>query len=178
MNLIASKLPSNTVTRTDPKAGKVPPDQVVILYVSNGNVNVPDVTGLTCSAATSKLSSASLKATCTDAPSDTVPSGQVISQNPTGGSQAPQGTTVQLQVSSGPSQVQVPDVSNSDWPTAQQTLKGLGLKAERVRCLPTDPTTPDGLVVGTDPPAGTMVDKGTSVTVYVANSTATTACPA
>ena len=102
----------------------------------------------------------------------------MISQNPTGGGQAPQGSTVSLQVSSGPSQVQVPDVSNDDWPTAQQALNGQGLKPHRVRCLPSDPTTPDGLVVGTDPPAGSMVDKGTDVNVYVANSTATTACPA
>jgi serine/threonine-protein kinase len=178
VNLIASKLPANTVTRTDPKAGPVPPDQVVTLYVSNGNVSVPDVTGLTCSSATTKLADSNLKASCTDTPSDTVPKGQVISQSPSAGVQAQQGSTVSLQVSTGPSQVQVPDVSNDDWPTAQQALKAQGLKPHRVRCLPSDPTTPDGLVVGTDPPAGSMVDKGTDVNVYVANATATTACPA
>jgi beta-lactam-binding protein with PASTA domain/tRNA A-37 threonylcarbamoyl transferase component Bud32 len=174
---IPSKLADGLVVRSEPGPGKVPPDQVVTLFVSNGNVTVPDVTGLTCDAATSKLTDSKLKATCTDTPDDTVPKGQVISQNPNGGDVAPQGSTVDLQVSSGPSQVQVPDVSNSDWPTAQQTLKAQGLKPHRVRCLPSDPTTPDGLVVGTDPPAGSMVDQDADVNVYVADLTSATACP-
>jgi serine/threonine-protein kinase len=118
-----------------------------------------------------------LQGSCTNTPSDTVPAGQVISQSPGAGNQAPQGSTVSLQVSSGPSQVQVPDVTNMDYQTAKQTLQGDGLHAQRSRCLASDPTIPDGTVVATDPPAGTMVDPKSDVTVFVADSTSTTPCP-
>ena len=59
----------------------------------------------------------------------------------------------------------------------KQTLQGDGLHAQRSRCLASDPTIPDGTVVGTDPPAGTMVDPKSDVTVFVADSTSTTPCP-
>ena len=175
--LITSKLPAGQVVRTDPGPGPVPPDTVVTLFVSNGNVKVPNVVGMTCSDATNTLSASNLQGSCTNTPSDTVPTGQVISQSPAAGSGAPQGSTVSLQVSSGPSQVQVPDVTNMDYPTAKQTLQGDGLHAQRSRCLASDPTIPDGTVVGTDPPAGSMVDPKSDVTVFVADSTSTTPCP-
>jgi serine/threonine-protein kinase len=174
---ITSKLPVGQVVRTDPKAGVIPPDTVVTLFVSTGNVKVPNVVGMTCDGAKQALAASSLQGSCTNTPSDTVPVGQVISQSPAAGSQAPQGSTVSLQVSSGPSQVQVPDVTNLDYPTAKQTLQGDGLHAQRSRCLASDPTIPDGTVVATDPPAGTMVDPKTDVTVFVADSTSTTPCP-
>jgi beta-lactam-binding protein with PASTA domain len=174
---ITSKLPVGQVVRTDPKAGVIPPDTVVTLFVSTGNVKVPNVVGMTCDGAKQALATSSLQGSCTNTPSDTVPAGQVISQSPTAGSQAPQGSTVSLQVSSGPAQVQVPDVSNLDYHTAQKTLQNDGLHAQRSDCLASDPTIPDGTVVGTDPPAGTMVDPKTDVTVFVADSTSTTPCP-
>jgi serine/threonine-protein kinase len=174
---IPSKLGSGLVVRTDPKPGPVKPDQVVTLYYSNGNVKVPDVAGLSCSDATARLQQSHLHADCQDAASDTVPAGQVFSQSPSAGQETPQGGTVTLQVSTGPAQVAVPDVTNSDYPTAKKQLHDLGLKAVQSACLPSDATTPDGTVVATDPPAGTSVDPGSPVTVYVADSTATTACP-
>jgi serine/threonine-protein kinase len=175
--LITSKLAAGKVVRTDPAPGPVAPDTVVTLFVSNGNVKVPNVVGMTCNDATNTLSGSNLQATCTNTPSDTVPAGQVISQAPSAGAQTPQGSTVSLQVSSGPAQIQVPDVTNMDYHTAQKTLQGDGLHAQRSDCLASDPTIPDGTVVATDPPAGTMVDPKTDVTVFVADSTSTTPCP-
>jgi len=175
--LITSKLPAGQVVRTNPAPGPVPPNTVVTLFVSNGNVKVPNVVGMTCDAAKQTLSASNLQGSCTNTPSDTVPAGQVISQTPGAGSQTPQGSTVSLQVSSGPAQVQVPDVSNTDYHTAQKTLQNLGLHAQRSDCLASDPTIPDGTVVGTDPPAGSMVDPKSVVTVFVADSTSTTPCP-
>jgi len=60
---------------------------------------------------------------------------------------------------------------------AQKTLQNLGLHAQRSDCLASDPTIPDGTVIGTDPPAGSMVDPKSDVTVFVADSTSTTPCP-
>jgi eukaryotic-like serine/threonine-protein kinase len=178
--LITSKLPAGQVVRTDPAPGPVPPTTVVTLFVSTGNVKVPNVVGMTCDGAKQALAASSLQGSCTNTPSDTVPAGQVISQSPTAGSQAPQGSTVSLQVSSGPpppAKVQVPDVTNMDYHTAQKTLQGDGLHAQRSDCMSSDPTIPDGTVVATDPTAGTMVDPKSDVTVFVADATSTTPCP-
>jgi serine/threonine-protein kinase len=174
---VTSKLPVGQVVRTDPKPGVIPPNTVVTLFVSTGNVKVPNVVGMTCNGAEQALAASSLHGSCTNTSSDTVPAGQVISQSPGAGAQAPQGSTVSLQVSSGPAQVQVPDVTNADYRTAQKTLQGDGLHAQRSDCLASDPTIPDGTVVSTDPPAGTMVDPKSDVTVFVADSTSTTPCP-
>jgi serine/threonine-protein kinase len=175
---VASKLQSNVVVRTTPKPGPVKPGSTVTLYYSNGNVKVPNVVGMSCDDATAALAKVHLEASCQDAPSDTAPQGQVFSQNPNAGDQAPQGSTVTLQVSTGPSQVQVPDVTNSDYQSAKKQLHDAGLKASPPNaCLPSDASTPDGTVVATDPPAGSSVDPGSTVAVYVADSTATTPCP-
>jgi eukaryotic-like serine/threonine-protein kinase len=174
---IASKLASGLVVRTDPKPGPVKPDQVVTLFYSNGNVKVPNVVGMSCSNATATLQQSHLQASCQDAPSDTAPKGEVFSQSPSAGQEQPQGSTVTLQVSTGPAQVQVPDVTNTDYPTARKQLHDAGLKPLASACLPNDASTPDGTVVATDPPPGTSVDPHSSVTVYVADSTSTTPCP-
>jgi eukaryotic-like serine/threonine-protein kinase len=172
-----SKLQAGIVFRTSPKAGQVAPDTVVTLYVSNGNAKVPNVVGMTCSAATAALKNANLLASCVNASDPKTPVGQVFQQNPSAGDQAPQGSTVTLQVSTGPAQVPVPDVTGNTYQDARKTLKQAGLRPVASPCLPSDPTIPDGTVVSTDPPAGTMVDPKSVVTVYVADSTSTTPCP-
>ncbi|HYW29767.1 MAG TPA: Stk1 family PASTA domain-containing Ser/Thr kinase, partial [Gaiellales bacterium] len=144
---IPSKLQSGLVVRTDPKPGPVKPGSSVTVYVANGNVKVPNVVGMSCSSATATLQQSQLQASCQNAPSDTAPAGQVFSQSPSAGQQTPQGGTVTLQVSTGPAQVQVPDVTNSDYKTARKQLHDVGLKPVESACLPSDPTTPDGTVV-------------------------------
>jgi serine/threonine-protein kinase len=174
---ISSKLPSGEVVRTDPAPGPIDPTTVVTLYVSNGNVKVPNVVGMSCDQATTTLQGFNLTANCADAPSDTAPVGQVFAQSPSAGQPAPQGGTVNLQVSSGPAQVQVPDVTNTDYNSAKHLLQQQGLHAARQDCLASDPSIPDGVVVASDPPAGTMVDPRSTVTVYVQDSTSTAPCP-
>jgi beta-lactam-binding protein with PASTA domain len=172
-NPVPSSLKQGLVVGTHPKPGPVPPNTVVTIDYSNGNVVVPNVVGLTCNAATSALSKDKLVASCTNAPSDTAPKGEVFSQSPTAGQQAPQQSTVQLQVSSGPSQVPVPDVTNTMWHDARKTLKQAGLVPQESLCVSSDPTIPDGTVSSTDPAAGQQVNPGSTVTVYVTDSNPT-----
>jgi serine/threonine-protein kinase len=174
---IPSKLQSGLVVRTTPKPGPVKPDQIVTLFVSNGNANVPNVIGMTCGDATTALKKVNLLASCVNASDPTTPAGQVFQQNPSAGDQAPQGSTVTLQVSSGPAQVPVPDVTGNRYQDARKTLKQAGLEPQASLCQPSDPTIPDGTVVSTNPSQGTMVDPKSVVTVYVADSTSTTPCP-
>jgi eukaryotic-like serine/threonine-protein kinase len=174
---ISSKLPSGEVVRTNPPPGVIDPTTVVTLFVSNGNVRVPNVVGMTCAQATTTLQGFNLQANCVDAPSDTAPAGQVFAESPSAGQPAPQGGTVDLQVSTGPAQVQVPDTTNTDYNSAKHLLHQQGLHALRQDCLASDPTIPDGVVVASDPPPGTMVDPKSTVTLYVQDSTSTTPCP-
>jgi serine/threonine-protein kinase len=175
---VTSKLAGGTVVRTDPPPGPVKPTDQITLFVSNGNVKVPNVIGMTCNQATQALQGVNLQGDCVDTPSDSAPAGQVFAQSPSAGQPAPQGSTVTLQVSTGPAQVTVPDVTNTDYESAKKILHDNGdLHAVRSNCLSSDPSIPDGVVVATDPPAGSSVDPKSSVTVYTQDSTSLTPCP-
>jgi eukaryotic-like serine/threonine-protein kinase len=176
-NAVTSPQPSGTVVRQKPGPGQVPAGSTVQLYYSSGNVKVPALAGLSCSEAQSKLQGVGLSGTCQDTPSDTVPSGQVIASVPAAGQPAPQGSTVTVQVSSGPSEQPVPDVVGEAKNDATKTLQQSGFKASIVKCVSSG-GEPDGTVVKQDPPANQNAAPGTTVTLYVAKATETTVCPA
>jgi hypothetical protein len=95
-----------------------------------------------------------------------VTSGMVISTNPPAGAQADSGATVQVLVSSGAQTVPVPEVVNQPPSVAGQMLAAAQLKVARQVGEPSSTVT-IGNVTRTDPPAGTPVQVGTPVTVYV-----------
>src|SRR4029078_5561833 len=100
-------------SQTPSAATQVNVGSAVGLVVSSGPPQgaVPNVGGLTQTAATSAITTAGLTVgNGTTASSTTVPSGSVISQNPTAATQVNVGSAVALVVSSGPPQVAVPNV--------------------------------------------------------------------
>jgi len=104
-NQFSTTVPAGLVISQDPVAGTgVNAGTAVNLVVSLGPplVQVPAVTGLTQAAATSAITAANLTVgLVTTAPSETVASGSVISQTPTSPGTAPQGSAVNLVVSTG-----------------------------------------------------------------------------
>src|SRR5207249_7373976 len=105
------------------------------LVVSSGppQVAVPNVVGLTQSAATSALLSAGLTlVTVTNASSTTVPSGIVISEAPTAGTQILLTSAVNLVVSSGPPQVVVPNVVGLTQAAASTAIANAGLTVSAI----------------------------------------------
>jgi serine/threonine protein kinase len=175
---VTSKLPAGEVVRSDPGPGEqVPLSTVVTLFVSNGNVKVPDTTGLDCEGAKQKLQSAGLTGDCQDEPSDTVPKGEVTRTSPAAGSPVVQGTNVTIFVSSGPAQVEVPDVTGMTVTDARAALHSAGLTDNATACLSSDPTATPGTVVHQDPAAGAQVDPGSTVDILVHRTDATTPCP-
>ncbi len=98
----SNDVPANTVIRTDPPAGtQVEKDQVVKVIVSSGKgqVGVPSVEGLDQAAAESQLEAAGFKVNITENDTnDATKDGQVASQQPTAGSQAESGATINLVV--------------------------------------------------------------------------------
>lgn len=98
-------VPAGTVISQAPVAGtEVEKASAVALAVSTGPalVSVPNLVGQTQAAATAAISAAQLTlGTVTPAASDTVPAGQVISQNPLAGASVAKGSAVNLVVSTG-----------------------------------------------------------------------------
>lgn len=117
-------VPVDTIISTDPPAGtNVSESTLVTVYVSSGKgqVQVPDLTGLTEAAASTAITNAKLTlGTITQANSATIPVGQVLSSDPAKGTSIPAGTVVNLVISNG--EVLVPDVRNLDITSAKTRL--------------------------------------------------------
>ncbi len=158
------------VITTRPVPGtSLPSDKPVVLVVSRGQapVPVPNVVNLGQGAAEKKLHDAGFKVNTTLANSSTVKAGNVISTNPPPGQPAAKGSVVQLMVSTGKKQVQIPTLVNDDPGTAGSVLGALQLTV--VQSPEPSSTVPKGLVTRTDPPAGTSVPVGSTVTLYVSS---------
>lgn len=105
----------------------------VAVVVSKGRepVVVPTVTGLSADDAASKLAASNLTAKrASDANSDTVPTGEVISQQPDKGTVF-RGDEVEIVVSKGPVMVTVPSVVGRPVATAEKALTRLGFVVKK-----------------------------------------------
>ncbi len=129
-------------------------------------VTVPKVEGQTEAGARSALEAAGLKAgTVTEANSDTVESGKVISQAPAGNTSAKKGTAVNLVLSKGPANVKVTDVIGHEESRAAGELQAAGFQVA-VKDVYTDEMRA-GLVVSTSPDRGSFAAPGSTVTISV-----------
>ncbi|MDI3345794.1 Stk1 family PASTA domain-containing Ser/Thr kinase [Streptomyces sp. AJ-1] len=120
-----------TVTKTDPGTGeRVRGNGSVNLTVSLGprKVTVPRVEGMALDKAKARLRDAGLEpGMVTRAFSDTVAKGEVVSTDPSAGTERRGGSAVALVVSKG-APVEVPDVAGSSLQEATEALKEAGLK--------------------------------------------------
>lgn len=104
-------------------------------------------------------------------PSDTVAQGVVISQDPPAGTEKlMDDQIIQITVSSGPSLVEMPDIvtGNPIWSQAKKQLDALGIVYSQPLIEDNDGTVAEGCVVNTSVVAGTKIQKGTAVTVWIA----------
>ncbi|MGI9642898.1 MAG: PASTA domain-containing protein [Acidimicrobiia bacterium] len=126
---------------------------------------VPDVAGLSAADANAALVDAGFDVAETTQASDDVAEGVAIGTEPAGGSTAPAGSTVRLIISSGPSTVEVPDVTGQPVEDAVAELEGLGFTTTTEEQASED--VEEGLVISTNPRAGTAVAPGSEVVVVV-----------
>ena len=94
-----------TVISQSPSANaKATKNSVVTITVSTGagDVSIPNVVGLNAASASNQLGQAGFTVTTKSQASATVPAGNVISTNPTAGTKAPKGSSVEILVSTGP----------------------------------------------------------------------------
>jgi serine/threonine-protein kinase len=103
-----------------------------------------------------------------------LPEGTVIEQNPPAGEVAA-GSTVTLTVSIGQGEVEVPNVVGQDRVSAAARLARAGFEVATVS-EPSDTVAADN-VIRTDPPAGTLADNGSKVTMVVSSGPAQVPVP-
>ena len=133
---------------------------------TNSKVTVPSVVGKDENAAKSAITAAGLTVgTVSEASSDTVESGLVISQSPSANSETESGGKVNIVLSSGPNKKKVTDVIGHESSRAQSELAGDGFKVEVKETYSNDMRA--GLVVSTSPDRGTYVQPGSTVTITV-----------
>jgi serine/threonine-protein kinase len=131
-------------------------------------VAVPNVTGQLQEAARESLSAAGFLPNVSREASTTVPINQVTRTDPPALQKASKGSQVTVYVSTGPSQVTVPDVSGKTADEATQYLGTQGLTvATTTQTKPTTDPTQVNKVVDQDPKPHTTVPGGTVVTLTI-----------
>ena len=140
-------------------------DSAVDIVLSKGRqpLTVPTLSGLSASAAKSAIEDLGLVAAPTDAYSDTVAEGQVISQQTREGSTLHRGDSVAYTVSKGPEKVAIPDVVGLQREEARSLLESAGFTVKEEAVLGGF----FGTVRSSDPAAGTMTKKGSTVTITI-----------
>lgn len=102
------------------------------------------------------------------------PKGEILSQTPSAGSLAAEGTPIQIVISGGPQNTTVPDVKGWNVNQAKPYLEALGF---RVQVTTIVSTTVNKDIVESVDAAGKSLPEGSTVTLRVSGSTLTTVAP-
>ena len=174
-------VPEGQVFKQDPPAGsQVNKGDTITYWVSSGEPQstVPDLTGMTQEEAQAALADVGLDlGSVTPEMSTTIPSGEVIRQDPGAGVKVLKESDVDIVVSSGSpspsptptptaSMVTVPNVYGMDATTATNELNNAGLGVKVAKKGGTG--QPPGTVVRMVPDAGTEVASGSTVLLVIA----------
>jgi beta-lactam-binding protein with PASTA domain len=174
---VRSQAPFDQVVDQDPNAREEADEgSTVVLEVSGGpgTVRVPTVRGLPQAVAIEALDKRDLKATVDRRPSETIEKGIAIRTVPAAAEEVERGERIQLFVSSGPEQVEVPDVTGLSRDSAEDLLSEAGFE---VAVKQSESEEPEDDVISQDPAAGTEVDRGTTVTITVSTGIETVSVP-
>jgi beta-lactam-binding protein with PASTA domain len=162
--------PEGTVLEQDPPAeSRQPRGTRVTLALSRGQLeaSVPRVIGLTRRQATTALQNAGFELGDVKLRESDAPRGEVIAVEPVAGTTLPVPSAVVLTVSTGPSELEMPDVVGQSYPQARLLLEQLGLRAEEPS-YDSLSYMPTYTVLAQTPLPGTRVPPGTSVNLRVA----------
>ena len=140
-----------------------------LLGGENNTVTVPEVVGDKLKVAQATLEDARFVVEVETQNSEE-PKNQVLTQDPRGNTEAEEGSTVNLIVSAGPEQVEVPPVVGL---TQQDAISAIQDADLVVDVEPVDSDQPAGTVVSSDPVEGTLVDVGSTVVISVSTGEVT-----
>jgi serine/threonine-protein kinase len=131
------------------------------------DVKVPTVVTLSQADAEKALRDADLKPVVKQEATDKAKKGIVFDQNPPANTLLPPQSPVTITVSTGPANVQVPDLTNKTLADAQAALQQAKLKLGTQ--TPQDSQLPPGTVLSQDPKAGQPATEGSAVNIVVAS---------
>ena len=168
------------VASQDPASGDTATEgEIITLVFPAATVEVPPLLGLTEEAARAAIEGAGFVfAKGPDVIDKTYALGQVAVQNPAGRLQLAKGMTVTVNLSGGTGQLAVPNVVVGQTTASAQTfLQGEPYKFVVTVAEEASATIAKGIVIRTDPVAGTLVNAGVPVTVYVSSGPQPVATP-
>jgi serine/threonine-protein kinase len=167
-NVIRQSLAANTSTNRG---------NLIILTVSSGQdlVSVSSVFGQTESAAKNTLSAQGFNVSVSEAFSDTIIKGNIISQSPAAGSSQQKGAMIALTVSKGPEPISIPSVVGITRSVAENTLKNLGFIIGASEVF--SETIPKGSVISQSLSAGGTGKRGDTITIVVSKGKEQVAVP-
>jgi eukaryotic-like serine/threonine-protein kinase len=155
---------------------------VAVTYAINAlsgpthSVQVPAVKSQSSADAIATLQNKGFKVRTLQKPDSTVAPDHVISTDPNAGDAAEQGSEVTINVSTGPEQREIPDVSNLSFAEARNRLTAAGFGT--LKQVPT-PSTPEqkDRVLGTNPPANQTAPVTFEISVLVGSGPASVNIP-
>ncbi|MGQ0848051.1 MAG: Stk1 family PASTA domain-containing Ser/Thr kinase [Actinomycetota bacterium] len=170
----STEVEAGRVIRTQPEAGtEYAPNQTVLVFVSAGQrpATVPSLVGRTEEDARDLINEAGLEVgEINSRPDSAAEAGVVIEQSPVAGVEVAPGSVVDIVVSEGPDEFALPELTNIEDSAAFTQLNQLDLTWETV--AEASETVPAGVVIRTQPPAGTPVKAGDTITVVVSSGVA------
>ena len=172
--------PGRVIDQTPVAGTTVNPGSTVTIIVAKAppSSTVPTFTGLSLTDAQALALQSHLTLTPTDAFSETVAIGSIISQDPLPGTQVPAGTAILVTVSAPPATVVVNDVTCLSFGGAKASLQAQGLNAVLGGTAPLLSQCPNpSRIAMQDPPAGTTVNVGSSVTLFTGEATSPSPSP-
>src|SRR5260221_506659 len=149
----------------------------VVIHAGPPMVTVPNVVGLTQAAATTAITEAKLTlGKFTQQSSNTVATGNVISQDPASGSSAAEGSPVTLVISSGPPMVTVPNVLGLTQTAATTAITEAKLTLGKFTQQNSN-TVVTGNVISQDPASGSSLAEGSPVALIISSGPPMVAVP-
>lgn len=182
----SDEIEKDRVIRSEPVTGvELAKRDTLTLYVAEGPTLsvLTDVSGLTVDEARAQIESLQLIVVTTDTHDENVPPGSVVSwlvpDQPTlqVGDSLVKGATVNLNVSIGPAPRTVPELAGATPEAATEALAQLGLVAVVLPDAVPHPTIPLGTVSVIDPPVGSQVPRGGTVTLTLSGGQVGTLIP-
>jgi serine/threonine-protein kinase len=143
---------------------------------STRDVQVPDMRGQVSADAVAALQNRGFKTRTLQKPDSAIPPDHVISTDPGANASVAAGDEIAINVSTGPEQREVPDVSSLSYSDAVSKLKAAGFTKFKQA---NSPSTPEllGKVIGTNPPANQTSAITNVVTVIVGSGPETKQVP-
>ena len=152
------------IISSNPPAGSdAKKNSLVSLVVSKGiqQMSLTSFVGLSSDQGLNELNNLGAKVISKYEYSDTVPAGNIISQDPDGSAPIAKGATVTITISKGPSSISIPNVKSLDLQAATKILENLGFVVNHKSIG----TRKNKVVIGVSPKVGSMAKPGSTVTL-------------